>query len=94
MFLPFFLILIVSVRFYGLLYNLYAEQVFIPSQVEEELDSLRKFSHYSWLPELLHREIKDSRIHKIDIIIGTDESTEFIKLTTGGTLRPMGKGEA
>lgn len=77
-----------------ILYQLYPEQIFIPSQVEEELDNLRKFSHYSWVPELLHQEIIDSRIHKIDIVLGTNESTEFINLTSGNIQRPVGKGEA
>jgi hypothetical protein len=62
--------------------------------VEEELDNLRKFSRYSWVPELLHQEIIDGRIHKIDIVLGTNEGNEFINLTSGRIQRPIGKGEA
>ncbi|CAM4322086.1 hypothetical protein L1N85_15290 [Paenibacillus alkaliterrae] len=77
-----------------ILYQLYAGQIFIPSQVEDELNRLSRFSHHKWIPELLSAEIAVNRIHKIDIILGTDEGNEFIRLTSANGHKPLGKGEA
>lgn len=78
-----------------ILYQLYGDQLFIPSQVEDELNNLRKFSNYKWVPELLETEINNSKIHRFNIILGTEEGNEFIQLTSPPVgQKPLGKGEA
>lgn len=78
-----------------ILYQMHKDQIYIPSQVEDELNNLRRFSNYQWVPELLESEIRAGRVHKFDIVVGTSESNEFLQLTSpAGGQKPLGKGEA
>ncbi|UYZ22023.1 hypothetical protein [Mesobacillus jeotgali] len=77
------------------LYSIFGDNIYIPRQVKEELDKLKAFSNYSWVPETLSTEIANNKIKILDIMVGTDESNEFLKLTsTDNDPRPLGKGEA
>ncbi|MGE5604550.1 MAG: hypothetical protein ACM3YE_02540 [Bacteroidota bacterium] len=61
----------------------------IPDQVMAELANLKKFSAYSWVPNLLEAKIKDHTYERLVIPASGPLAEEYIKL-----LRKMGSGEA
>lgn len=69
--------------------SLFPGQILIPRQVMAELENLKRFTYYAWVPKLLESKIQTGDFGLVDIPAVNGMVKEYLALT-----RRMGSGEA